>query len=97
MPRLTFNIPTAPTHREDGSPIGEAIHYKLYENGVPVLDNIGELSFSLDIPEITKDLYSYQISTVITKTNLEGELSDPVTVNFSKPLAPAGMSVSVAG
>jgi len=97
MPQLTFNIPTAPTRREDGTLIGDAIHYRLYENGVPVLEDIGELIFSLDIPEITQDVYTYQVSTVITRTNNEGGLSEPVIVNFSKPLAPVGMTVSVTG
>jgi hypothetical protein len=97
MPRLTFNIPTAPTHREDGSLIGEAIHYRLYENNVPVLNDIGELIFSLDIPAETNELMSYQVSTVVTRTNNEGALSEAVTVNFSKPLAPTGLTVSVTG
>lgn len=94
MAKLTFNM-TAPTHKEDGSGIKKAIHYRLYENDELVLDDIGTLSFDYLIDEPLQDSYAFSISSVITSLNLEGAKSKPVHVNFSRPNAPSGITVSI--
>lgn len=69
--------------------------FRLYENTKMVVDNIGELKFSLLMDSKTPGVYSYYITAVEPSSLLESIPSATVSVNFTKPAAPTGLKVSL--
>ncbi len=73
------------------------LEYRLYEDGAMVVDNIGELSFSLNMEGKQPNQYSYYVTAVDLTTRLESDPSNAVSINFTLPAAPTGLTVSFAG
>lgn len=70
-----------------------AIVYRLYEDGQMIVDNIGEIEFSLLMTGKEHKAYSYYVTALDNTTKLESVPSNSVSVNFTLPAAPAGLSV----
>ena len=87
---------TPPTTKEDGTPITEEMYYSLYEEGALIVNNIGETNFSVTV-ESPPNAITYQVAAVFVLGNLNGDLSDPFTLNFIKPNAPTGLTASFDG
>jgi len=76
------------------NPDDSPITFKLYENGVKVVEDIAQLSFSLLMDDKEQGYYEYNITSYDTRTKLESEPSASVGVNFTVPSAPTGFGVS---
>lgn len=75
----------APTEREDGSQIEQIDRFNLYTSIDNVLQDVIEVpgdATSFQLSEVEAGNYTFQISTV--EAGLEGNLSDPVSVNVSE-------------
>jgi len=66
----------------------EAVHFRLYEDGEMIVDNIGELNFNLLMGDKDYKNYEYHVTAVRTDFDIESEPSNPYTVNFTRPAAP---------
>ena len=83
----------------------ENVHFRLYEDGEMIVDNIGELNFNLLMDDKDYKNYEYYVTAVRTDFDIESEPSNPYTVNFTRPAAPtnfraewvAGSETSVSG
>ena len=73
------------------------LEYRLYEDGAMIQDNIAVLNFSLLMDSKPYNTYSYHVTAVDLTTGLESAPSGSVTVNFTIPAAPTGLSASFAG
>lgn len=62
--------------------------YRLYENGKMIVDNIGQLSFSIDTTGYEEQEYHFYLTTYNTMTKMESVPSAAVSINFIKPLPP---------
>ena len=71
-------------------------YFRLYENGLMVVDNIGELNFSLLMDGKGYADYKYSVTTFDPDSMLESVHSNEVPYHFFPPAAPAGLSVSLA-
>ena len=65
--------------------------YRLYENGVMVQDNIAELNFSLTMAGKNGE-FIYFVTAYNNKTHLESLPSESITINFTVPAAPVGLT-----
>ena len=86
----------APTTREDGSPLIKKVYYRLFEEGEVIVDKIYETNFSVTVENPPPKLM-YQLATVVESSGEKSALSDPLIVNFIKPLPPTGLKVSFDG
>ena len=71
--------------------------YNLYQNGEKVEENIATLNFTLIMEGQPLGEHSFYITAVDTSTKLESIPSEVVSVNFTLPRAPDGLSVSWIG
>jgi hypothetical protein len=69
-------------------------YYQLFEDDVMVVDNILQPQFSLMMTNIVQGTHNYQVRGV--NQFGEGQLSDPVTINFILPVRVTGLRYSVA-
>lgn len=67
--------------------------YQLFENGTLTVDNIVEPTFSLLMTDMVEGSYSYQVRGV--NQFGEGPLSDPVVVNFIRPVKVTGLEYTI--
>lgn len=72
------------------------VHFKLYENGKPIVDDIAALEFSLLMDGKAKGDYAYSVAAVDNKTHLESAQSASIVINFQLPAAPTGFKGSWA-
>ena len=84
--QLTWDLPEL---RNDGSKIETIDKFNLYQttnNGSQVLIEVQADTTSLTLSDVSQGSHTFQISTV--EAGLEGNLSDPITVNVttSKPV-----------
>ena len=77
-----------------GNPDGSPITYNLYEDGAKVVSDIAQLTFSLLMDGKDFGSYDYYVTSYDTTTKLESIPSETLTVNFTIPSAPTGLSVS---
>lgn len=93
MATITFSW-TKPTTRADGTELESIVplSYKLYMDDTLWVDNIGELTFSAT--EIPEGPHSFSVTAFDETYRLESAKSEPVSVNFTRPAAPAGFTVS---
>lgn len=75
------------------NPNTQPVTFNLYENGVQVVSDIGQLSFSLLMDGRPEGEYSYYVTAYDPSTKLESVPSETVTVNFIVPASPTGLSV----
>lgn len=68
------------------------VTFRLYENDVVIVDNIGEMEFSLLMEEKEQGVYEYSVDAV--KYGIASERSNSVSVNFTKPETPGDLTVS---
>ena len=71
--------------------------YNLYENGEKVVSDIDVLNFSLLMDGKDVGDYQYYVTAVSTVTKLESAPSAVLTVNFTRPAAPHGLTASLVG
>lgn len=69
------------------------ITYRLYENGSEVVSDIIVLNFTLIMDGKSEGEYVYYVTAFDGATRLESVPSNSVTVNFTMPTAPTGLSV----
>lgn len=81
---------------EDGSAIPSTtpITYSLYEDGVKIVDNIADLSFSLLMTGKPSKVYNYSLTATDTLDHLESAPSEPVAISFIVPKPPVGLLAS---
>ena len=72
----------------------EGLTYNLYEDGVKVVSDIETLNFTLIMEGKEQKEYTYYVTSFDTRTKLESVPSQSVSVNFTQPSAPTGLSVS---
>ena len=78
---------------EDTNGNNPSITYNLYENDVQIVADIAVLNFTLIMDSHASGDYTYEVTAYDNDTKLESLRSDPVTINFTPPAAPAGLSV----
>jgi len=71
------------------------VFFRLYENGVKAVDNIGDLKFTLLMDGKAPGGYDYYVTAVSQTTLLESVPSNTVHINFTKPAAPTGLKGSL--
>lgn len=71
--------------------------YCLYENGEKIVADIEVLNFSLIMDGKDVGEYQYYVTAVSTITKLESAPSAVLTVNFTRPAAPHGLTASLVG
>lgn len=95
QPALQFNW-EAPTQKSDGTPLTadeiNQLTYRLYEDDVPVVDNIGELTFSLLMTDRPQKDYKYNVTTMLY--GLESVKTPDVVINFNAPAAPGNFNAT---
>lgn len=72
----------------------EGLTYRLFEDGELVVDEIGEMNFTLLMNGKPYKEYSYHVTAYDPRTKLESEASNVVTVNFMIPAAPRELRAS---
>ena len=88
MKSITFNW-------EHQSPTG--LVFRLYEDGVMIVDNIGAMNFTLSMDGNADGVYAYYLTSFDTTTKLESVPSETVNINFIPPQAPTGFVGSLIG
>lgn len=68
------------------------VTFRLYENDVVIVDNIGEMKFSLLMDEKAHGVYEYSVDAV--KYGIASDRSNSAAVNFTAPAIPANLTVS---
>jgi len=68
------------------------VHFRLYENDVMIVDNIGEMKFSLLMEGKAQGTYTYEVDAV--KYGIASDKSNSASINFTKPMAPENLAVS---
>jgi hypothetical protein len=68
-------------------------HYQLFEDDIMIVDNIVQPQFSLMMTNIAQGTHNYQVRGV--NQFGEGQLSDPVTINFILPGQVTGLAYSI--
>ena len=80
--------------RENGDDIDVlSLSYRLYEGNELIVDDIGEMQFSLLMADKPYANYEYSV-TAVDRSGLESERSNTVTVVFFPPAAPSGFTAS---
>ncbi len=79
------------------NPAGSKITFNLYENGELAVDGIAQLQFSLLMDGKPHGEYSYYVTATDSKTKLESDPSESVSINFMVPASPDGFTASWAG
>ena len=69
------------------------ITYNLYENNEKIVTDIAQLMFSLLMDGKDEGEYSYYVTAYDNLTKLESPPSNIISVNFTVPAAPTGLSV----
>lgn len=72
----------------------EGLTYRLYEDGTLAVDDIGEMKFTLLMEGKPYKAYGYHVTAYDSRTKLESEASNVVTVNFTIPAAPTDLRAS---
>lgn len=91
MKRIEFSW-THEGRRENGDPVDVSeLTYRLYEFNSLIVDNIGELNFSLLMDDKDHGMYEYSV-TAVDEMGLESEKSNSVTVVFIPPAAPTSFT-----
>jgi len=88
MAGITFNW-------EYNYPYADEVEFRLYEDNVPIVDNIGQLSYSITMNG--KDYKSYDYYVTAVRNGLESAPSNTVTVNFTLPEVPTNLIFGWAG
>ena len=71
-------------------------HFRLYEDGKLIQDNIAEPTFSLTMTGKPEKEYSYYVTTFNSVKGLESEPSAPATKVFMMPpAAPTNLSITL--
>ena len=70
-------------------------YFRLYENGQLIVDNIGELNFSLLMDSKPHADYRYSVTTFDPDRMLESAHSNEVEYSFFPPAAPTGLVASL--
>ena len=88
---------TPPTTREDGTALTDEdkLTYRVFEDAQVIVDNIDATYLSVNAEDNSK--HESRLMTLIAATGLESAISEPLPVNFIKPLPPTGLSVSFDG
>lgn len=68
------------------------VTFRLYENDVVIVDNIGEMKFSLLMEGKQQGVYAYSVDAV--KYGIASDRSNSASVNFTQPTAPVDLTVS---
>lgn len=76
-------------------PYAEEVEFRLYENGVLAVDNIGERNLTLLMDGKTYGDYDYYVTSV--RNGIESAPSNTVTVNFTVPEAPTNLQFGWVG
>jgi len=76
-------------------PYAADVHFRLYEDGEMVLDNIGELNYSLLMEGKEYKSYDFWVTAVKSQYGIESEPSNTVTVNFTQPAAPTNLRIDL--
>jgi len=71
------------------------VFFRLYENGQKVVDDIGEMKFSLLMDDHAHATYSYAVTTVDADSRLESTPSNAIKIPFFPPAAPTGLQGSL--
>ena len=66
------------------------VFFRLYENGQKVVDDIGEMKFSLLMDSHAHATYTYVVTAVDADKGLESTPSNSVRIPFFPPAAPTG-------
>lgn len=69
------------------------VHFVLYEDGAPVVDNIGNLNFDLTMEGKPFKEYAYHVTAVRSEFDIESGPSNSLTVNFTQPAAPTNFRI----
>ena len=75
----------------------ENLVFRLYEDGIMIVDNIGAMNFTLSMEGKADGVYAYYLTSFDTTTKLESVPSETVNVNFIPPQAPTGFRGSLIG
>jgi len=78
-------------NHEDPNP--ELVKFKLYENGEMIIDEIAELNFVLLMTGKDYGEYTYQVQA--DKLGMLSDMSEPVTLNFTRPATPTNVTASL--
>lgn len=76
------------------NPDDSNITFNLYENGTKVIEDISQLKFTLLMDSKEQGNYEYYVTAFDEDTRLESIPSNKVSVNFTIPDAPIGLSAS---
>ena len=94
--------PHIPFRWDYDQPYADEVHFVLYEDGEPVVNDIGNLYFDLTMEGKEFKEYTYHVTAVRTEYGIESDPSNTLTVNFTRPAAPTNFridleAVSVSG
>lgn len=89
----------SPVERTDGTQLSDeeinALSYTLYEDDVPVVEDIAAIEFELLMDGKPEKQYKYAVTASLYR--LESPQSEPVFVNFIRPTAPMSFGFSWIG
>ena len=71
--------------------------FKLYENGVLIIDDIEEMKFSLLMEGREFGVYHYHNTAFDLITKLESVPGPTLDINFTRPAPPTGLTASFSG
>jgi hypothetical protein len=69
------------------------VHFRLYEDGELVVDDIGELHFDLLMEGKELKEYTYHVTAVRSEFDIESDPSNSLMVPFTKPAAPTNFRI----
>jgi len=72
---------------------GGDAYFRLYENGVLIVDDIAEPHFDLVMQDKAYGDYDYHVTAVRADFDIESEPSNTHTVNFTQPATPTNLRV----